>query len=72
MSVNVLVATLTKLDYAYPYHQVIGFYMQRAGYEPEKLEPLKRLGLNFDFYLAYGLRDCDFHSDWRVYIPKGF
>jgi len=72
VSLNVLVATLKKLAYAYPYHQVIGFYMQRAGYDPGKLEQLKRLGLDFDFYLAYGMRDRDRDSDWRLYIPKGF
>jgi hypothetical protein len=71
VSVNVLVATLKKLAYAYPYHQVVGFYMQRAGYEPGKLQQLKRLGLDFDFYLAYGMRERDFDSDWRLYIPKG-
>jgi hypothetical protein len=72
VSINVFVATLKKLAYAYPYHQVVGFYMQRAGYDPGKLEQLKRLGLNFDFYLAYGMRERDFNSDWRLYIPKGF
>ena len=71
-SVNVLVATLKKLAYAYPYHQVIGFYMQHAGYEQEKLEQFKRLGLDFDFYLAYGMREHDFNLDWRLYIPKRF
>jgi hypothetical protein len=72
VSLNVLVATLKKLAYAYPYHQVIGSYMQRAGYDPGKLDQLKRLGLDFDFYLVYGMRERDFDSDWRLYIPKGF
>ena len=72
MSLNVLVATLKKLAYVYPYHQVIGFYMQRAGYDTAQLDTLKRLGLQFDFYLTYGMRDKQLDPTWRLYLPKGF
>ncbi|MEO8681633.1 MAG: hypothetical protein ABI665_21485 [Vicinamibacterales bacterium] len=72
ISMNVLVATLKKINHAYPYHQVIGFYLKRVGYEPSKLEPLKRLGLHWDFYLTYGMKEKDFDPEWRLYFPKGF
>jgi predicted transcriptional regulator of viral defense system len=72
MSTSVLLATLKKLDYIYPYHQAIGFYMQRAGYKPEQYERLRSLGLNHDFYLAHGLREREFDSAWRLHFPKGF
>ena len=71
MSVNTLIATLKKLDYVYPYHQVIGFYMQRAGFEQKRYEPLKKLGLNFDFYLTYEIKDKSYDPDWRLFFPKG-
>jgi hypothetical protein len=71
VSVNTLIAILKKLDYVYPYHQVIGFYMQRAGYDEKRYERLRSLGLNFDFYLSYGMKDSDFDPSWRLHYPKG-
>jgi predicted transcriptional regulator of viral defense system len=72
VSVNVLVATLRKLQYVYPYHQVVGFYMQRAGYDSQRLDFLRRMGLDVKFYLTYGMRDPDFDPGWQLFIPKGF
>ena len=71
VSVNTLTATLKKLNYIYPYHQVIGFYMQRAGYDETRYARLKNLGLNFDFYLAYGMKESQFDHEWRLHYPKG-
>lgn len=71
VSVNTLIAILKKIDYAYPYHQVIGFYMQRAGYDEKRYDRLKSLGLNFDFYLSYGMKESDFDTSWRLHYPKG-
>jgi hypothetical protein len=72
MSVNVLIATLKKLDYVYPFHQAIGFYMQKAGYEQERLDRLRRISTSYNFYLAHGIREKNFDPSWRLYVPKGF
>ena len=72
ISVNTLIATLKKLDYIYPYHQAIGFYMERAGYEGNRTERLLKLGTSLDFYLAHGIKDREYDSKWRLFYPKGF
>ena len=71
-SVNTLIATLKKLNYAYPYHQAIGFYMEKTGYERERFMRLRKLGLEFDFYLAHGLKEKEYNQFWRLFVPKGF
>lgn len=71
VSVKGLRSTLKKLDYVYPYHQAIGFLMERAGYPPDEFEQLRRLGLDFDFYLMHGMREPAYDPSWRLFFPKG-
>jgi hypothetical protein len=73
ISVNTLVATLKTLNYVYPYHQAIGFYMERAGYPEGQWSKFRKLGLSFDFYLAHQLpTDRKYDPKWRIYYPSNF
>jgi predicted transcriptional regulator of viral defense system len=69
--VPTLMSTLKKLDYVYPFHQSVGFYLSRAGYPKKSWTALKELGLSLDFYLAYNMRDPHHDPDWRIYYPNG-
>lgn len=72
VSVNTLLATLRKLSYVYPWHQAVGFYMERAGYPESRWSRLLKPGLEFDFYLAHGLpAGRQYDRRWRLYYPEG-
>lgn len=71
-SVNRMMAYLTKLNYIYPYHQRLGFYLERSGaYEVTQIEQVARKDIEWAFYLAHGLKDLLFDDKWQVYYPKG-
>jgi hypothetical protein len=70
ISVDRLLATLEALSYRYPYHQAIGFYMQRAGYPEIEVAKLRALGTAVDFYVGYGVTERDFDSAWCVHFPR--
>lgn len=71
-SVNAIAAMLPKLQHTYPYHQAIGFYLERAGYKPRQLELLKRFPMEYDFYLGNQMGETDYIKQWRLYVPRGF
>jgi predicted transcriptional regulator of viral defense system len=71
LSVPKLVTILKKLDYIYPYHQSIGFYMCKAGgYDNEKLELLRQIPMEFDFYLTNEITEPCYDKSWRICFPR--
>lgn len=64
-----LIAVLRALDYAYPYHQAVGFYMERAGFPFRQLSSIRKLGIDFDFYLAHGMKDAAYDARWQIHYP---
>lgn len=73
VSINKLSAMLWKLNYIYPYHQAIGFYLQRAGiYRESQIQLLKKFNFEYDFYLSHQMKEAEYSKEWRLYYPKGF
>ncbi len=70
-SINYLLSLLKKLDYTYPYHQAIGFYLERAGYKESLLKKVEKIPQEFDFYLQYKMVDKDYSKRWKLFFPKG-
>jgi predicted transcriptional regulator of viral defense system len=70
VSVERIISMLKKIKYIYPYHQAIGFYMQTAGFSDSALKQLKKFGMEYDFYLDYGMKKTKYSKEWRIYYPK--
>lgn len=73
LNVKRLVEYLRKLNFTYPYHQAIGYYMDRSGiYAPDKIAMVRDFEMRYDFYLDYGLKQTDYIKEWRLFVPQGF
>jgi predicted transcriptional regulator of viral defense system len=66
-----LLRFLGMMNYKYPYHQSIGFYLWRAGVPESDLQPFWSPGMYFDFYLDYSIAHPVYNELWRVYHPQG-
>ena len=72
-SVEKIADYLRDLNYTYPYHQAIGYYLDRTGkFSDDELSPLRKYPVEFDFFITYQLRNPDYNEKWRLFIPKGF
>lgn len=72
LSVNALGAMLTRMKFAYPHHQAIGFYLERAGYRDSQVDLLRRFPMKHDFYLAHDMAETRFEPAWRLHVPRSF
>jgi hypothetical protein len=72
VSINKMAAILKRLDYTYPYHQAIGFYLDKSKvYSEKQIDILRKEKMNFKFYLTYGMTDLEYCDKWKIYYPKG-
>lgn len=68
-SVLDLLHTYQALGYTYPYHQAIGFYLERAGYDPFSVARFAELPIEYNFYLAHAMGTTQYIKKWRLHIP---
>jgi predicted transcriptional regulator of viral defense system len=72
-SINRLCAYLRQIGYTYPYHQSIGYYLERSGkYTPSQMRQLEEFKIEFDFKLDYKMKETEYIKKWRLHVPKGF
>lgn len=65
-----LEALMVTLGYRYPYHQAIGFYLERAGaYASLDIQRFARREKALDFYLAHAMGAVAYSRKWRLYYP---
>jgi hypothetical protein len=64
-----LVEYLTKLNYVYPYHQALGWYMDKAGYSTQQLKKLRSRPRPRRFYLTHKMEKPVFVDAWQIFVP---
>jgi len=72
VSVNSMSAILKEIEYIYPYHQAVGFYLERAGYPTRDLNLIKKIPMEHDFYLTNKMENKEYIKNWKLYVPSGF
>jgi len=73
ISINKIIFILKKLDYIYPYHQVVGYLLSKSGFDATKFK--KEFEFKNDFFLARGsinedINNLDYDNEFKIYIPK--
>jgi len=63
---------LKRLDYIYPYHQAIGFLLEKAGHSEKELSLFEEMGTGNRFYLDYEIADRSFSQRWNLIYPSAF
>ncbi|HYP39310.1 MAG TPA: hypothetical protein VEX13_03035, partial [Chloroflexia bacterium] len=71
VSVERMVEVLAQLQYVYPYHQAIGFFMEHSqSYSREQIELLNQHPKKFDFYADYEITEPRCSPEWRQSYPS--
>lgn len=68
-SAEALLTTLEEIDFAYPYRQSIGFYLERSGASAEVLDRFRAIPQEIDFYLDTQMESPAYSPDWHLYYP---
>lgn len=72
VSVNTLASMLKRMKFGYPYHQAIGYYLQRANYKSSQIDLFRKMPMDRDFYLTHQMGETSYNKEWRLHVPKGF
>ncbi len=69
IDVDHMIDLLNRFGFVYPYHQAIGFLLERSGLSNTDCRKFEALGKKFDFYLDYGMKRATFNKKWRLHYP---
>lgn len=71
-SADKLASYLKQMDFIYPYHQVIGFYMEKAGgYSDSQIGIFEEVEMPVDFYLTHAMLATEYSPRWKLFHPVG-
>ncbi|MBX2924404.1 MAG: hypothetical protein KF746_19535 [Chitinophagaceae bacterium] len=68
-SIEKIVLIMDEMNYSYPYHQAIGFYLSNAGFDRNQLVSLRSRKMKYKFFLDYNMQGAMFDPQWNLYYP---
>lgn len=71
LDVQKLYTYLQKMNFTYPYGQLIGFYLQHSGYSAVDYSIFEKTLTDFKFYTSYNIFKKEFDPKWQIYYPQG-
>jgi hypothetical protein len=69
VNVSQLLRYLAKLNYVYPVHQALGWYMGKAGYKGSQLKELRATPKERRFYLTHRMKEFELNDEWQIFVP---
>ena len=71
VNIQKLYDMLIKLDYIYPHHQVIGFYLEKAGFKEADLQLFDH-NKELRFFVQRELKEKErkYSERWNLYYPE--
>ncbi len=71
MSVKRLSEVYENLEYIYPYHQAIGFYLEKSGaYGKAEIGIFEKYEKKVRFYLDYQMKKPLYSEKWNLFYPR--
>ena len=72
VSANAMASMLKRMELGYPYHQAIGYYLERARYKSSLVGLFGEQPMERDFYLTHAMGKTSYVKRWRLHVPEGF
>ena len=72
ISTELLAEYLLKIGHTYPYHQSIGFYLERARFPEETISIFEKMRKELIFYLDYRINNPKLSQKWNIIYPDVF
>jgi len=73
VSINKLISILKKMNHTSPYHQIIGFYLEKSGaYREFQINLIKEFPIREKINLIPEMKEMDFSETWQLFYPKNF
>lgn len=70
VKITKLIKYYKEIKYVYPYHQSIGFYLEKTNYPVEFIDTFSKIKKIYDFYIDNQISHPSYSKKWQLYYPS--